>query len=309
LDFISHIQDAALNAAFMKASGSPTSTRSTSALHSLMEQGGLVELSLPNHDSRALVPTRIMSNSDIRPMPCHRETSVDSEGSAVRKGHPEGETPSPSKSPTAKPSMFLAMPDPKSFGVGHDPRTPSEDPLSSPFTSGGSSCTDRCPSPMVLSDSQQMMEVLVVDDDPLTRTLMKRMLSRMGCQVSTAENGEVALEMILGAAHTSDSHDSPVPADALSGAAVIPPEDKYAVVFLDNQMPVMSGLKAVEKLRDLGRQDFVVGITGNALLTDQKKYLDAGADHVLTKPVLERHLRDMLTVAAERRRQISCGPC
>jgi CheY-like chemotaxis protein len=139
------------------------------------------------------------------------------------------------------------------------------------------------------------MEVLVVDDDPLTRTLMKRMLSRMGCQVSTAENGEVALEMILGAAHTSDSHNSFVPADPLSGAAFVPAEDQYAVVFLDNQMPVMSGLKAVEKLRDLGRQDFVVGITGehrpsrssrkrtyrpagNALLTDQKEYLDAGAD-------------------------------
>jgi hypothetical protein len=39
LDFLSHTQDAALNAAFMKASGSSTSTRSTSALHSLMEQG------------------------------------------------------------------------------------------------------------------------------------------------------------------------------------------------------------------------------------------------------------------------------
>jgi hypothetical protein len=39
LDFMSHAQDAVLNAAFMKASGSSTSTRSTSALHSLMEQG------------------------------------------------------------------------------------------------------------------------------------------------------------------------------------------------------------------------------------------------------------------------------
>ena len=103
-----------------------------------------------------------------------------------------------------------------------------------------------------------------MDDDPLTRTLMKRMLSRMGCHVSTAENGELALEMILGATHASDPHDSTTgTADPLSGsAAPVPPEDKYAVVFLDNQMPVMSGLKTVEKLRDLGRQDFVVGVTG-----------------------------------------------
>ncbi len=39
------------------------------------------------------------------------------------------------------------------------------------------------------------LPVLVVDDDPLTRTLMKRILqTRLGCQVSVAENGEVALE-------------------------------------------------------------------------------------------------------------------
>lgn len=74
-------------------------------------------------------------------------------------------------------------------------------------------------------------------------------------------------------------------------------EGKYAIVFLDNQMPVLSGLKAVEKLRGLGRRDFIVGVTGNALLSDQQDYLNAGVDHVLTKPVLERNLRTMLNLA------------
>jgi CheY-like chemotaxis protein len=31
----------------------------------------------------------------------------------------------------------------------------------------------------------------------------------------------------------------------------------------------MSGLEAVEQLRDAGRQEFVVGVTGNAMLSDQ----------------------------------------
>jgi CheY-like chemotaxis protein len=40
---------------------------------------------------------------------------------------------------------------------------------------------------------------------------------------------------------------------------------------VDNQMPKLSGVKLVERLRELrGRKDFVVGVTGNALLTDQK---------------------------------------
>lgn len=84
---------------------------------------------------------------------------------------------------------------------------------------------------------------------------MTRMLSRLGCKVSTAENGSTALEMVLG---DCSGH--------------------FAVVFLDNQMPVMSGLSMVSKLREAGRSDFVVGVTGNALLSDQEEYLKAGVD-------------------------------
>lgn len=84
---------------------------------------------------------------------------------------------------------------------------------------------------------------------------MSRLLTRLGCTVSTAENGEIALEMVL---------------NGFSG--------RFAVVFLDNQMPVMSGLSMVTKLRKAGRKDFVVGVTGNALLSDQEEYLEAGVD-------------------------------
>jgi len=72
-------------------------------------------------------------------------------------------------------------------------------------------------------------------------------------------------------------------------------------------MPVLSGLKAIEKLREAGRVDFVVGVTGNALLDDQQEYLAAGVAHVLTKPVLERSLKDMLLLADERRKRASPG--
>ena len=40
------------------------------------------------------------------------------------------------------------------------------------------------------------LHVLVVDDDILTRKLMERSLARMGCAVDTAENGQVALDML-----------------------------------------------------------------------------------------------------------------
>ena len=43
-------------------------------------------------------------------------------------------------------------------------------------------------------------------------------------------------------------------------------------------------------------------LVGNALLPDQEEYLEAGADHVLTKPVREENVRKMLAVAEQRKK-------
>jgi osomolarity two-component system, sensor histidine kinase SLN1 len=202
---------------------------------------------------------------------------------------------------------FVALPSPRPFNN-------EDNPLASPTSSRHSG-----------SDSGSFdrgMHVLVVDDDPWTRTLMKRMLMRLGCKVSTAENGEAALDMILGAGEFTPSSEASGPSGPiLDQAAAAQNTGRYAVVFLDNQMPVMSGLKAVARLREMGRRDFIVGITGNALLSDQEEYLAAGVDRyvswpasslhdlflttssVLTKPVQERSLKGVLTVAGERRKR------
>lgn len=111
------------------------------------------------------------------------------------------------------------------------------------------------------------MRVLVVDDDPLTRKLMSRMLTRLGCKVTTAENGEIALDLMMNptARPTPSSEDTGSTGLVLGDISFVG-DERYAVVFLDNQMPVMSGLEAVAKLRRRGRRDFVVGVTGNSLV-------------------------------------------
>ncbi|KAJ7580150.1 hypothetical protein C8J56DRAFT_962344 [Mycena floridula] len=160
------------------------------------------------------------------------------------------------------------------------------------------------------------LRVLVVDDDMLTRAMMDRTLKRLGCEVSLAENGSLAVQMILGAEVSTPGSEASTGSKQLGGLAMTPSSDpvstpasetirKFHVVFMDNQMPVMNGMQAIKFIRSQGRRDFVVGLTGNALLPDQNEYLEAGVDCVLTKPVREASLRDILKQADSRRKRSS----
>jgi CheY-like chemotaxis protein len=215
-------------------------------------------------------------------------------------------TPVPGSKRTIQRPTFVQLPSPTQFPIdGQFPASPST--VYTPYTPAISSYSASSISPLAMFDATHArgspsslnagmsfepaagMSVLVVDDDSLTRTLMKRILTRLGCHVSVAENGEVALEMILGwqvsvPASTPSSDYSKREAKPILEQEVAPgstsastptgssEEYKYAVVFLDNQMPVMSGLKVVAKLREMRRKDFVVGVTGEF----DSRYLSLG---------------------------------
>jgi len=118
------------------------------------------------------------------------------------------------------------------------------------------------------------LQVLVVDDDKMTRMLFQRMLGRLNCSVTTAVNGYEALQLITGDQNVSQSpaeeeheHSFSYGEDHVSVVEgekeeKEEKESRFAIVFLDNQMPVMSGVQMVRKLRKLGRNDLVVGVTG-----------------------------------------------
>ena len=174
------------------------------------------------------------------------------------------------------------------------------------------------------------LPVLVVDDDRMTRLLMSRMLERLRCVVTTAANGKQALRLLLGEEQSAGTPADDQEQNFTPDCREVPrdwglvhtanKEGKFAITFLDNQMPIMSGVEMVRKLRALGREDLIVGVTGNALLQDQEEYVEAGADQcvlitvvlsashvlfsssVLTKPVREENLRGMLSIADERRK-------
>ncbi len=111
--------------------------------------------------------------------------------------------------------------------------------------------------------------VLLVEDNPVNRMVMQRMLRREGVLVSEATNGLEALEL----------------AEQL----------RFDLVFMDLQMPVMGGLEATQEL--LERHPTcppVVALTANTGEEIQKKCLEAGMESFLSKPIRRKELQKLL---------------
>lgn len=101
--------------------------------------------------------------------------------------------------------------------------------------------------------------VLVVDDGPENRELLKLVLGEYGLSVDTCENG-------------------------LEGVNAEACGD-YGVVLMDINMPVMDGYKAAGKMREQGRTRPIVALTANAMKGDEGPILKAGFSHYQTKPI------------------------
>lgn len=120
--------------------------------------------------------------------------------------------------------------------------------------------------------------VLVVDDEPMARTLLRLMLVRAGFEVVEAENG----------------------ADALVRVAEQTPD----VVILDVMMPGMDGFAVCEQVRlAKGRAELpIIMLSAKTDMQSVARGLQLGANKYLTKPIspeeLTRHVREVLQVAS-----------
>ena len=110
--------------------------------------------------------------------------------------------------------------------------------------------------------------VLVVEDNPVNRKVVCRMLARLDLEVETAENGMVALELWE--------------------------PGRYLMVFMDLQMPRMDGFdttRGIRKQEAPGARMPIVALTANAMPGDRERCLAAGMDDYLSKPVVFRELK------------------
>lgn len=112
------------------------------------------------------------------------------------------------------------------------------------------------------------LHILVVDDNEINRKLNTILLNQWGIVVDEAADG-VAAVAACGRQH-------------------------YDLILMDVHMPVMDGIEATRRIRILqggGKFTPVVALTANALSGDRERYLAAGMDDYLEKPLTDEALR------------------
>ena len=113
--------------------------------------------------------------------------------------------------------------------------------------------------------------MLVVDDNEINLLIAREMLvSAGGATVDTAEDGQQAVERLR--------------------------VQRFDLVLMDMQMPVMDGLEATRRIREPpgSARLPVLAMTANAMAADRERCLQTGMDEVLTKPIDRSLLLDMV---------------
>lgn len=108
--------------------------------------------------------------------------------------------------------------------------------------------------------------LLLVEDNDINREIAEELLGRLGFDIDSAENGQIALDKVTGS-----------------------PPGRYDLILMDLQMPVMDGWQAAAAIRALPdpalSQLPIVALSANMLDSDQQRSKDCGINAHLLKPM------------------------
>ena len=122
-----------------------------------------------------------------------------------------------------------------------------------------------------LREERHSYRVLVVEDNLINQKLAGSLLRQWGHEVTIAENGQIAVDLVA-------RHD-------------------FDIILMDMQMPVMDGIEATRAIRahEQGvRHTPIVAMTANAMASDRARCLEAGMDEHLPKPLRSQILQEMV---------------
>lgn len=111
--------------------------------------------------------------------------------------------------------------------------------------------------------------VLLVDDDRLVRMVLAALLRRMDAICVTASDGAEAVDKCA------------------SG--------EFDLVIMDLRMPVMDGLEATRRIREMDADVPIVGLTANTMPEDTARFMRSGANEVIYKPISADNVEKLLS--------------
>ena len=121
-------------------------------------------------------------------------------------------------------------------------------------------------------------KILIVEDNPLNMRLMEMTLRGRGYTLVKATNGEEALDKAA--------------------------KEKPALIIMDMQLPTISGIEVTQRLRKMPELSHVpvVAVTAYAMKGDKEKFIEAGCDAYLSKPIDTRELPGFIEDMLKQRR-------
>ncbi|MDO9632812.1 MAG: response regulator, partial [Humidesulfovibrio sp.] len=126
----------------------------------------------------------------------------------------------------------------------------------------------------------QPLKILLAEDEPISQMATTLMLRRLGHSVKAVGNGLEALELLS--------------------------MDVFDCILMDVQMPEMDGVEATRVIRSLGdlgdkARIPIIALTAYAMPGDKEKFLAAGMDDHVAKPVQQSDLLRALRQAGRER--------
>ena len=142
-----------------------------------------------------------------------------------------------------------------------------------PFEMVGESAMGVIRDPLSAGTPLTGRHILLVEDNEMNQVVASGMLRRWGAVVTIADNGLRALERIR--------------------------SDRFDLVLMDIQMPIMNGFEATRRIRadfgEAGASIPIIALTASVLLDHRSELVAAGLDDFVLKPFDPSHLLDRIT--------------
>lgn len=125
-----------------------------------------------------------------------------------------------------------------------------------------------------LSEYLVHVKTLLVDDNPINRKVVSRMLSKLNVVPIVAQNGREAYDLVINSATQGQPID---------------------LILMDVWMPELNGLEATRMIREtpdtlIGKQPYIIAMTACVMPGDREQCFDAGMNAYISKPIQKDEL-------------------